>query len=264
MIYFLLPAYNEKTGLPPVLESISRLNFPGENWHVVVVDDGSSDGTAEMLAEWSNRIPMTVLTHELNRGLGRAMRTGLKYLSGIITDSDAVVALDSDNTHDPSVALAMREKQLKENLDIVIASRYCESENSRGEEIGLALHRKILSRGASWLLDFFFRVKGARDYTCGFRLYSGSILRRAVNAFGDRLVEEKNFVCMAEILVKLAHIGAEVDEVPLTLRYDLKGTASKLRIFRTIMRYFHLIWRYKLAGSIRIIDESAENPNPMA
>ena len=119
------------------------------------------------------------------------------------------------------------------------------------KEIGLALHRKILSKGASFLLDTTFHVTGAEDYTCGFRLYSGSILKKAREIYGDKLVEEPNFVCMAEIMVKLHHIGAKVGEVPLILRYDLKGGASKLKIIQTVLRYFRLIWRYKVLGELK-------------
>jgi len=255
VIYFLLPAYNEENDLPKVLEAISALKFPDEDWHVVVVDDGSSDSTPLILTDWSGKIPLTILTHSPNAGLGRAMRTGLDHLAAMVTDADAVVALDADNTQPPSLAVRMRAKQIADSIDIVIASRYCEEgDDDKGKEIGLALHRKILSRGASFLLETAFHVTGARDYTCGFRLYSGSIIRKAKNIYGDRLVEEPNFVCMAEILIKLHHIGAKVGEVPLTLRYDLKGGASKLRIVRTVLRYFRLIWRYKFAKELSKFD----------
>ena len=252
MIYFLLPAYNEENDLPKVLTAISGLKFPDEDWHVVVVDDGSSDNTPTLLKEWSGKIPLTILTHSPNKGLGRAMRTGLAHLVEIIKETDAVVALDADNTQPPPLAIRMRRKQQDTRLDVVIASRYCvEGDEDKGTEVGLALHRKILSRGASFLLDTSFHVTGARDYTCGFRLYSGSILKVAGKIYSDRLVEEPNFVCMAEILVKLHHIGAKVGEVPLTLRYDLKGGASKLKIVGTVMRYFRLIWRYKVLGELK-------------
>ncbi|MCX6647155.1 MAG: glycosyltransferase family 2 protein [bacterium] len=251
MIYFLLPAYNEESALPLVLETISGLNFPGENWHVVAVDDGSSDGTPDILKKWAEKIPMTVLTHSPNMGLGRAMRTGLTHLTEIVKLDDAVVALDADNTQDPKLSLKMREKQLAKDLDIVIASRYHRDEHESGKEVGLAFHRKVLSRGVGIILDMAFRVKGAKDYSCGFRLYSGRILLRAKGIYGDRLVEEANFVCMAEILVKLDHIGAKIDEVSMVLRYDLKGSASKMKVIRTILRYFRMIWRYKVLGELR-------------
>ena len=251
MIYFLLPAYNEESALPLVLETISGLEFPGEQWHVVVVDDGSSDGTPALLAEWAEKIPMTVLTHSPNKGLGRAMRTGLTHLAGIIKPDDAVIALDADNTQNPELSLKMRKKQLANDLDIVIASRYHRDENESGKEVGLAWHRKVLSRGAGIILDAAFRVKGAKDYSCGFRLYSGRILLRAGDVYGEKLVEEPNFVCMAEILVKLDHIGAKIDEVSMVLRYDLKGGASKMRVVGTVLRYFRMIWRYKVLGELR-------------
>jgi dolichol-phosphate mannosyltransferase len=251
VIYFLLPAYNEATALPLLLESISRLNFPGEPWHVVVVDDGSSDSTPDLLKDWEKRIPLTTLTHVPNQGLGRAMRTGLTYIAGVMSENDAAIALDSDNTHPPSLALRMREKQLAEDLDIVIASRYATEQGQSGREVGLAVHRKILSRGAGFILQTAFHIKGARDYTCGFRLYSGRILKRAQRVYADNLVQEANFVCMVEILVKLARIGAKIDEVPLVLRYDLKTGVSKMKVMRTVMRYFGLIWHYKVLGELR-------------
>ena len=251
MIYFLLPAYNEQDALPLVLETISGLEFPGEEWHVVVVDDGSSDSTPALLKEWSEKIPMTVLTHSPNKGLGKAMKTGLTHLTDIISPEDAVIALDADNTQDPKLSLKMRTKQLTNDLDIVIASRYHRDAEESGKEVGLAFHRKVLSRGAGIILDMAFRIKGAKDYSCGFRLYSGRILHRAKAVYGENLVEEPNFVCMAEILVKLYHIGAKIGEVSLVLRYDLKGSASKMRVVRTVLRYFRMIWRFKALGELR-------------
>jgi len=236
--------------LEPIFEAISRLKFPDEGWHVVVVDDGSTDSTPQILRNWKERIPLTVLTHESNQGLGRAMRTGLGYLIETIKEGDAVVTMDSDNTHPPELALKMREKQKKEDLDVVIASRYAREGKEHGEEIGLAEHRKILSKGAGILLHTAFHIKGARDYTCGFRMYSWRILKRAQQVYGDELVEESSFVCMVEILVKLARIGARVGEVPLKLRYDLKKGASKMKVVRTIMRYFGFIWQYRFGGKL--------------
>jgi dolichol-phosphate mannosyltransferase len=145
----------------------------------------------------------------------------------------------------------MREKQRSDDLDVVIASRYASDGAEKGKEVGLAFHRKILSRGAGLILQIAFHIGGAKDYTCGYRLYSGKILKKAAHIYGEKLVEEPNFVCMVEILVKLDHIGARIGEVPLVLRYDLKAGASKMKIFRTVMRYFGLIWQYKVMGELR-------------
>jgi dolichol-phosphate mannosyltransferase len=71
------------------------------------------------------------------------------------------------------------------------------------------------------------------------------VLRRAAQAWGDRLVEEAGFTCMAEVLLKLGRGGAVVAEVPLVLRYDLKEGASKMKVGRTIARYFALSSRLR-------------------
>jgi dolichol-phosphate mannosyltransferase len=88
-------------------------------------------------------------------------------------------------------------------------------------------------------------VPGARDYTCGFRLYRAATLRRALSAWGERLIEEAGFTCMAEVLVKLGRGGARVTEAPLVLRYDLKEGASKMKVLRTIGRYFAMARRVR-------------------
>src|SRR5262249_22586284 len=88
-------------------------------------------------------------------------------------------------------------------------------------------------------------VRGARDYTCGFRLYRATTLRRAAAVWGDRLIEEAGFTCMAELLLKLGRGGARVAESPLVLRYDRKEGASKMKMTRTIMRYAALVRRIR-------------------
>ena len=123
--------------------------------------------------------------------------------------------------------------------DLVIASRYAPG----GQEVGLSWSRHVFSGGASALLRLFFPLRGARDYTCGYRAYSGALLHRAFAAYGDDLVQERGFTCMAEVLIKMGKLGARVVEVPLVLRYDLKSGPSKMNIPRTIWRYGVLITR---------------------
>jgi dolichol-phosphate mannosyltransferase len=128
-------------------------------------------------------------------------------------------------------------EKLSEGNDVVIASRYAPG----GREVGLSLLRSVLSRGASLTLRLFLPVEGARDYSCGFRAYSGAALARAFEAHGDDLITESGFVASAEVLLKLAYLPSRVAEVPLVLRYDRKGGASKMNISATIRRYLRLI-----------------------
>lgn len=240
MYYILLPAYNEERDIGPLLQRINdamqALHF--DNYQVLVVNDGSTDGTLAVVTACQQNIPVEILDHGINKGLGQAMLTGLSRAAELVQDEDVLVTMDADNTHDPQLIGAMVGK-IRAGASLVIASRY----EQGGEEVGLSRVRSFLSRGASTLLKIFFPIAGVKDYTCGFRAYRGAELKRALQAYGDRLVEERGFTCMAEILIKLRSVGVRVAEVPLVLRYDLKSGRSKMKVLRTIMRYFVMIAR---------------------
>ncbi len=244
-LWVALPAYNEERSLPALLERYAALapvlGQQGATLRVLVVDDGSRDGTIAAADRFKGRLALEVLPHGVNRGLGAALRTGLAGALERAAEGDLIATMDADNTHDPALLPEMWARMEGERADVVIASRYAPG----GDEVGLTALRKLLSRGASLLLSLTVPVKGARDYTCGFRLYRASILRRAANAWGEKLVEETGFTCMAEVLLKLGRGGARVAEAPLVLRYDLKQGASKMKMMRTISRYFELIRRIR-------------------
>lgn len=237
-LWIALPAYNEERSLPALLERYVALRPEiekrGAKLRVLVVDDGSTDGTIAAANRFQDRLDLEVIPHEVNQNLGAALRTGLTGALERCSDEDVIGTMDADNTHDPSLFPGMWDVLEQEHADVVIASRYAPG----GREVGLTRLRSFLSRGASFLLTAVTPVRGARDYTCGFRLYRASTLRRAVQAWGSRLIEEAGFTCMAEVLVKLGRSGAIVREVGLVLRYDLKEGASKMKILRTISRYF--------------------------
>lgn len=237
MLYILLPAYNEEKDIGLLMQRIRvAMNEPEVRYHVLVVNDGSTDRTAQLVVACQGEMPVELIEHTVNQGLGKAMLSGLRRAARMLRDEDVLVTMDADNTHDP-LLIGRMALEIQSGADLVIASRY----EKGGQEIGLSAVRSLLSRSASVLLKFFFPIRGARDYTCGFRAYRGKALRRAYQVYGDRLVEERGFTCMAEILIKLRVVGIRVVEVPLVLRYDLKSGKSKMKVLRTILRYFVLI-----------------------
>ena len=219
----------------------AALEAAGSRLSVLVVDDGSRDGTVAAARSFEGRLLLEVVPHGVNRGLGAALRTGLTAALERAAAGDAIATMDADNTHDPGLLPDMLRRLEALPADVVIASRYAPG----GEEVGLTPLRRLLSRGASLLLTLVAPVRGARDYTCGYRLYRETLLRRAAEAWGDRLIEEAGFTCMAEALLKLGRGGARVTEHPLVLRYDLKEGASKMKVMRTIGRYFVLARRIR-------------------
>jgi dolichol-phosphate mannosyltransferase len=244
-LWIALPAYNEERSLPRLLERYvaleAALRGRGAGLGVLVVDDGSRDGTTAAAAAFQARLALEVVPHGVNRGLGAALRTGLYAALARAGEDDLIGTMDADDTHDPALFLAMWERLEAERADVVIASRYAPG----GQEIGLSPLRRVLSRGASLLLSVAAPVRGARDYTCGFRLYRAALLRKAAHDWGERLIEEAGFTCMAELLLKLGRGGATVAESPLVLRYDRKEGASKMKMTRTIARYAALVRRIR-------------------
>ena len=219
----------------------AAIEASGGRLRVLVVDDGSSDGTVAGAGAFADRLGIEVVPHGVNRGLGAALQTGLTEALRRAGATDAIATMDADNTHDPGLLPEMLRRLETTPADVVIASRYTPG----GEEVGLTPLRRLLSRGASLLLTLVAPVRGARDYTCGYRLYRAALLRRAAEAWNDRLIEEAGFTCMAEVLLKLGRGGARVTEHPLVLRYDLKQGASKMKVMRTIGRYFVLARRIR-------------------
>jgi dolichol-phosphate mannosyltransferase len=253
-LWLCLPAFNEERSLPPLLERCipvaHELAAAGRVLSVAVIDDGSRDRTIEVARAFADRLPIEVVPHEVNRGLGAALRTCLAHALSRAGEGDVIATMDADNTHDPALLPAMWDHLLATSSDVVVASRYV----AGGEEVGLSPLRRVLSRGASLLLTLVTPVRGARDYTCGFRVYRAGTLRRAAAAWGDRLVEESGFTCMAEVLLKLGRGGARVAEWPLVLRYDRKEGASKMKVLRTIRRYFTMALRLRSAELPRVVD----------
>lgn len=244
MIYLLLPMYNEENAVGKLLINLEQV-YPrlGVDLKVVIVDDGSSDnsiGTVRKYTQKKRSVSVQVLPHSKNMGLGQAMRTGIYHLAQVVKDDDIVMSMDADNTHNPEHMIDLLKK-IREGNELVVASRYC----TGGDEKGLKLYRSILSRGASLLLGCVFGCKGIRDYTCGYRAYRGRVLKEAYHIYGQQLINENGFTCMAELLIKVHPFAQGASEVPMILRYDLKGGASKMKILRTIFRYAHLIKNVK-------------------
>ncbi|GAA4858986.1 glycosyltransferase family 2 protein [Paenibacillus vulneris] len=238
-----LPAYNEGNVLPILLMKLEALRAGlEEQLHIIVVDDGSTDDTAAILRDHAAVLPnMRVLTHKHNRGLGEAMSTLLDYVVTHFDYEDVLITLDADNTHSPSIIPDLFAKLRMEELDMVIASRYADG----GQELGLAWHRKLFSRGARWFFKLFFPIANVNDYSSGFRCYRVGFLIKAMSYYNGRFITSSGFECMAEIMARFSRMGVRAGEYPLILEYHLKESKSKMNIWRTVIGYFRLLRKVK-------------------
>lgn len=240
MIVAALPAYNEVEALPLLIgrmrEAAASLDEP---LSVIVVDDGSTDGTAVAAEQAaSTEVPVSVVRHAVNRGLHGALDTGFRQALAAVADSDWVLTMDADDTHPPDLIAGMLAKA-RAGADVVIASRF----QPGAEWLGLSWDRRLFSYGVSWMFRIAWPMPNVRDYTCGYRLYRADLLRRAYAHYGDGFVNEPSFACMPDVLWKVSRLRPVFAEVPLSLHYDRKPGPSKMNVARTIRRTLALLIR---------------------
>jgi len=267
-ILFALPAYNEEAGLPKLLDAFHDQMIAMESsYQVVIVDDGSTDRTRDIVREWSQRMPIDLVHHEKNAGLGKTIQDVLYRATELAESDDIVVTMDADNTHSPALIPEMVRK-IAAGADVVIASRY----RKGSRVVGLSLVRKFMSQGARVLFQVVFPIPGVRDYTCGFRAYRARVLRAAFTRYGRQLAEEPGFAAMAEILLKLSRLRLdekqgpagrplEFRELPMVLRYDLKGGASKMKVGSTVMKTLKMMMRLRSSTGIESAAKKADGPS---
>lgn len=227
MIVILLPAYNEQDSLPRLMPKIRAvMQAMGEDYRVLVCDDGSRDDTQQMLAGLAEDMPIEVLRHKLNRGLGESARDLFERAAELADEGDVIVRLDCDDTHEPEFIPRLVARVRDGGYDVVIASRFAPG----GGQLGVSAYRAFISRCANLFMKVFFPIPGLKEYSCGFRAYRAAKVKEAVAFYGNNFIQLKGlgFTCTLEKLVKLKLIGARFGEEPFVLRYDQKESASKM------------------------------------
>ncbi|MBP1716584.1 MAG: dolichol-phosphate mannosyltransferase [Deltaproteobacteria bacterium] len=248
MIWILLPAFNEEQSLPNLLPGIHRAcQSIGQNYRVVVVNDGSTDGTENLLKKYAEEIHLTFITHPLNRGLGETERDGFEYIARECRPDDVIIRLDCDDTHEPEYIVGLVGK-INQGYDVVNTSRFIPG----GGQIGLDVYRSLISYLANIFMKVIFWIPGMRDCSCGFRAYRAQIIKDAVAIFGNGFIQLKGlgFTSTLEIAVKLKLLGCRFAEIPFVLRYDKKMSASKMVSSITTLGYMAMavLYHWPLGG----------------
>ena len=240
-----LAAYNEESSIDPLFTRIASLLKREPGLSVIVYNDGSSDNTEARVLAWQDRISLHYVVGDVNLGLGKGIAVITSTFVEKFTDSDLLLTMDCDDTHDPGQVLAMIEQV--SGADVVIASRY-----QKGSQIhGLSMLRRTASRVFSILAAVYLRVPRVRDYTSGFRLYRHDVLSRVHRRTSGTMVVQRGFACMPELLVHCAAVGASFDEVPLELHYGRRTSASKMKFVNNTMMLLRLLpkWKHELRAS---------------
>jgi len=234
-----IPAYNESARLPSTLRRIcAYLDGVGTTYEVVVVDDGSTDGTAD-LARATLEMRHSVLVNDRNRGKGYSVRRGMLAARGsrcLITDADLSTPIED---------LPLLLARLDEGFDVAIGSRAVESSNI---EVHQAWYRENLGRLFN-LLVRLLAVEGIADTQCGFKLFTADASRVCFEA--TRL---DGFSFDVEALHIARRSGRRIAEVGVTWRNDVgtrvtmwRGLAAFGDLFR--IRSNSILGRY---GSVSV------------
>jgi dolichol-phosphate mannosyltransferase len=238
-LFIVLPAYNEEERIGQLLDDIHEaLCEAGLCYHVIVVNDGSSDGTKAIVEARALQMPITLQSHVRNEGLGVTIRDGIEAAASLADARDIVITMDADNTHVPG-SIQRMTRMIWEGHDVIIASRY----QPGSRTIGVPVLRRFLSYAASFFLRIVFPTSGVKDFTCGYRAYRAAVLQQAIELYGSDFLNQKGFECMVDILLKLRGMNVIFGEVPIILRYDRKQGFSKMKVTRTITNTLRLIVR---------------------
>jgi dolichol-phosphate mannosyltransferase len=232
LVSIVVPMKNEEGALPLLGREIEELRgllaARGDALEVVLVDDGSTDGTAAAAQAWCDAgEDRRLVRHESNRGFGAGLRTGVAATTG-----DVVVSYDADCAY-PARDVVRLLDGVAAGADVASATPFVEGAQFQAGPI-----RRLLSAGCSWSYRVALRGKarGVRTFSCAFRAYRGDLIRKL-------RWDADGFVAAAEIMSRLLAGGAKVVEVPSTLRGRETG-ASKMRVVPTA--FAHL--RFLLGG----------------
>jgi dolichol-phosphate mannosyltransferase len=244
MIRFVIPAYNERENIPRLMADLAPVARE-LGARVIFVDDGSTDGTAEAIAEHSDSLHLAVVRHQVNRGLGTAINSGLRAALGESQDDDAIVMLEADNTSDLADLPRMLE-QFDAGNDVVLASVYAPG----GRILGVAPWRLAASKAVSNVFRYTGGLREIHTLSSLYRVYRAGTLRRASETYGYLLVREPGFAANVELLLKLYNAGARVAEVPTVNDWSRRLGSSKMSLRPTILAYGRLMAAH-LVGRIQ-------------
>ena len=234
---FLVPAYNEEENLPRLFSDYERrpeLFPPGSR--MVVVDDGSQDDTAGVVERYDGTLPLELLRLDRNQGPGAAFRAGFARALETCAEDALVITLEADTTSDLD-ALPEMMNRARGGAEVVLASWVM---------VNVSAGRRALSRAAGFVVRLCLGLD-AKTVSSFFRVYRASTLRAAVNRYGDDLIREPGFACKAEILAKLASMGAKIEEVPVGLDTTKRVGKSNMPLVRTMLAYWRMMARQLFA-----------------
>jgi glycosyltransferase involved in cell wall biosynthesis len=194
-VSFLVPAYNEATTIVEVLDRVSGLDLEQQ---IVVVDDGSTDGTGDLVESWARGRTEVVLVRQANRGKGAAVRAAIPH-----ADGDIAVIQDADLEYDPADVPALIEPIVRGSADVVFGSRLS---GGKPQRVYMFWHL-VGNRFLSMLTNILFNTT-LSDMETGYKAFRIEILRSLD-------LRQDDFGIEPEITAKICKRKLRVYELPI-------------------------------------------------
>lgn len=219
----IIPTYNEKENIEAIVQAVFAQPEP---FHVLIVDDGSPDGTAEIVRRMQAGDPRLHLLERSGKlGLGTAYIAGFRW--GLERGYEFIFEMDADFSHNPDDLVRLLAKCRNEGADVAVGSRYCQG----GKLENWSSDRIILSRGAS-LYTALLLWMPVKDPTAGFICYRSKVLE-TIDLDRIRFV---GYAFQIEMKYAAYTLGFKVMEVPITFKDREKGQSKmSLHIIREAM-----------------------------
>lgn len=222
----IMPVLNEEDTIEPILERV--LAVPLEK-QLIVVDDGSTDGTWNILQRYASKC--TLLRHTRNMGKGAAIRTALPHVTG-----DVVITQDADLEYDPAEYLSLIKPIEEGRADVVYGSRLL---NGKSPTAGLAFY--LGGRLLTWLANLLYGLR-ITDEPTGYKVFRTKLIR------GFEL-KSTGFEFCPEVTALVALSGARIVEVPISYRPRSVMEGKKIRWRDGLIAIWTLL-RYRVLGSL--------------
>ena len=210
----IIPTYNEKENVVKMLETVMSLEFP---FDVLVVDDGSPDGTAQLVQEVAGDYPERI--HLLERrgklGLGTAYIAGFKW--ALNRSYEYIFEMDCDFSHNPYDLFRLRIPCAEGGAGVTVGSRYVKG----GGVVNWPFFRRFISRGASIYVNLILWL-GVRDSTAGFVVYKREVLE-AIDLDAVRFI---GYAFQIEMKFRAKRLGYKITEVPISFCDRILGTSK--------------------------------------
>jgi dolichol-phosphate mannosyltransferase len=233
-----LPTYNERDNIEPYLRAVRAVS----DADVLVVDDNSPDGTADLVREIGSELGgIEVLQREAKSGLGSAYRAGFDKVLGAAGDDayHVVISMDADLSHDPAVLPEMLAL-IDEGADTVIGSRYVRG----GGTTDWPVRRQLLSKWGNAYTRRLLRLI-PHDCTSGYRAYRAS----ALSAIEPSNTSAEGYAFLTELVRRLTRHGYRIVEIPIVFRDRTRGKSKMSG--RIIVESMLLVTRWGITDRLR-------------